>query len=791
MRMPLRSSLPLALLSLFTPVLLSSHCRADSRTTFPTYESVIRALEPFIERQVREKELPALSIALVDDQAVVWSKGFGFANPKDHIAATANTVYRVGSVSKLFTDMAVMQLVEEGKLDLDAPITRYLPDFKPRNPFRKPITLRQLMAHRSGLVREPPLGNYFDPSGRSLADMVQSLNDTELVYPPESRIKYSNAGVATVGYVLERTQKEPFARYLKRRLLDRLGMTHSSFGPSANLDQDLAVAMMWTYIGREFEAPKFQLGMAPAGSMYSTAIDLARFLSVLFARGVGPNGPVLQPATLEQMWKPQFAKSDEKTGFGLGFHLAEFEGRRRAGHNGAIYGFATELDALPDDKLGVVVIASRDAVNAVTQQISETALRLMLAARQAKPLPAIPETAAVEPALARKLAGRYQAGDKAFDLMELAGKLWLLPRRGGFRMELRQSGNDLIVDDRLAMGMKVVRQGDQLQIGKDTFNRVAGAKPEPAPSRWRGLIGEYGWDYNTLYLLEKDGKLHALIEWFFLYPLSEVSENVYRFPGYGLYQDEKLVFTRDSSGRPTGVVAANVVFPRRHIDGEDGATFKIKPLYPIDELRRQALATTPPHESGEFRPSDLVDLTTLDDTIRLDIRYATTNNFLSTPMYQSAKAYMQRPAAEALARVNKGLASSGYGLLIHDAYRPWYVTKMFWEATPPAQRIFVADPAKGSRHNRGCAVDLTLYDLKTGKPIEMVGGYDEMSDRSYPGYLGGTALERWHRDFLRHAMEEEGFSVYEAEWWHFDYKDWKQYRIGTQTFEEIAAAKGK
>src|SRR5207244_5869749 len=105
--------------------------------------------------------------------------------------------------------------------------------------------------------------------------------------------------------------------------------------------------------------------------------------------------------------------------------------------------------------------------------------------------------------------------------------------------------------------------------------------------------------------------------------------------------------------------------------------------------------------------------------------------------------------------------------------------KMFWEATPPDKRIFVADPAQGSRHNRGCAVDLSLYDLATGKPVAMAGVYDEMSERSYPGYPGGTSLQRWHRELLRSAMEQQGFTVYEAEWWHFDYRDWKKYPISS------------
>ena len=762
--------------------------RAAEPNTPPAkeYAAVATALEKMIQREMAEKGLPALSIALVDDQQIVWSQGFGFADRAAKKPATAQTVYRVGSVSKLFTDLAVMQLVERGTLDLDAPITKYLPDFKPANPFGGDLTLRMLMSHRSGLVRESPVGNYFDPDEPSLAKTVQSLNKTELVYKPETRTKYSNAGVTVVGFVLEETQKKPFARYLYNSLLDPLEMKHSRFEKDPELLKELAKATMWTYPGRDFPAPTFELGTAPAGCMYTTVDDLGRFLSVLFARGKGPNGAILQPETLESMWKPQFAAKDAKTGFGLGFNVQEFEGRRRVGHGGAIYGFATDLSALPDDKLGVVVVSSLDCSNAVTTHIADEALRHLLAVRQKKELPKIVATTALTPERAKELAGRYQAGkDKIIDLAEINGHLSLLPARGGFRQELRGLGDELIMDSRLAYGQRIQVKDGKLHIGADVYERVPATKPEPLPAKWAGLIGEYGWDHNTLYIFEKDGQLYTLIEWFFVYPLKEESENVYAFPAFGLYDGEKMIFTRDKKGRATRVEAANVVFERRKIDGENGETFTITPQRPVEELRKEAHAATPPVEKGDFRAPELVDLTKLDDTIKLDIRYATTNNFLKTPFYTSAKAYMQKPAAEAVDRVHKKLAKDGYGLLIFDAYRPWAVTKMFWEATPPKQRIFVADPSKGSRHNRGCAVDLTLYDLKTGKPVEMVGGYDEMSDRSYPEYFGGTSLQRWHRELLRQAMESEGFTVYEAEWWHFDYKDWKKYGILNKTFEEL------
>jgi len=215
----------------------------------------------------------------------------------------------------------------------------------------------------------------------------------------------------------------------------------------------------------------------------------------------------------------------------------------------------------------------------------------------------------------------------------------------------------------------------------------------------------------------------------------------------------------------------------------------VKPLRSVKEIRVAALAATPPEEQGSFRKNDLVELAKLNPAIRLDIRYATTNNFLGSPVYAQARAFLQRPAADALLRALRRLQPLGYGLLVHDGYRPWYVTKIFWDATPDSGKIFVADPAQGSRHNRGCAVDLTLYDLKTNEPVEMTGLFDEMSPRSFPDYSGGTSLQRWHRDLLRWAMEAEGFTVFEAEWWHFDYKDWREYAISNIPFEKLDASK--
>jgi D-alanyl-D-alanine dipeptidase len=210
------------------------------------------------------------------------------------------------------------------------------------------------------------------------------------------------------------------------------------------------------------------------------------------------------------------------------------------------------------------------------------------------------------------------------------------------------------------------------------------------------------------------------------------------------------------------------------------------PTYKLEALRADALRALPPEETGTFRPSDLVEVATLEPTIRLDVRYATRNNILRWPVYGEARVFLQRPAAEAVVRAHRALRGQGYGLLLFDGYRPWYVTRLFWDAVPAAQHAFVADPDKGSRHNRGCAVDLTLYDLATGREVAMPSGYDDFSERAHPAYTGGTAAERAARDLLRRTMEAEGFTVNDLEWWHYDCRDWQQYRIENVAFKDIA-----
>jgi D-alanyl-D-alanine dipeptidase len=317
---------------------------------------------------------------------------------------------------------------------------------------------------------------------------------------------------------------------------------------------------------------------------------------------------------------------------------------------------------------------------------------------------------------------------------------------------------------------------------------LPGCKPPDVPLEWKQLVGIYKHEgtKETFILLEQSHRLfwqssdHGSEE--------ALEENGTLWVAAGGGRSIGLKELRDAGGNATGLSYLKEVYTRTDGGCDPAHFYYVTPTHPLDQLRAAALAAQPPAEPGPFRQADLVELITLEPAFHLDIRYAKSNNFLSTPIYSQARAFLQKPAAEALLRALHKLQPLGYGLLIHDAYRPWYVTKIFWDATPAEGHIFVADANKGSRHNRGCAVDLTLYYLVTSLPVEMPGLYDEMSSRSFPNFPGGTSLQRWHRDLLRHVMESEGFAVNEDEWWHFDFKEWKQYGILNIPFENLSVS---
>ena len=213
-------------------------------------------------------------------------------------------------------------------------------------------------------------------------------------------------------------------------------------------------------------------------------------------------------------------------------------------------------------------------------------------------------------------------------------------------------------------------------------------------------------------------------------------------------------------------------------------TFYIIPIKEISELREISKNSNPPILDSLDSHKKLIDLKKLDDEFQLDIRYASTNNFMRSKFYKNERAFFNMSAADRLIEAKNDLKELGYGIIIYDAYRPWFVTKMFWEGTPENLKHFVANPENGSSHNKGCAIDIGLYDIETGESIVMISGYDEFTERAYPNYMGGSKKQRDIRDMLIQVMERNDFTVYEYEWWHFNYNGCDS-GIMNYSFEEL------
>jgi CubicO group peptidase (beta-lactamase class C family) len=342
-----------------------------------------------IEHGMAQNKVTGLSIALVDDQRVVWSQGFGYANLERKLPATANTVYRVASISKLFTDTAAMQLAERGLLDIDQPVHKLLPDFAPlsgphpSSQTQAAITPRQLMTHHSGLPRDKFHGFQAD-APEPFSELVAYVNQTPVAYPSGQSFYYSNIGISLLGTVVQTASGTPFAQHMQQAVLAPLGMKDSSFstGPSTSAGMSLGY--------QQGAAQKeWPLRDVPAGGLNASAADLARFMSMVFAQGKSSDTQLLKPETVAEMLRPQNTALplDLNFAFGLGWMLSTLgkSSLHNAGpvahHAGAIGMFRSQLYVLPQHKLGVVVLANSDSAMGLVDSVATEALALALEAK--------------------------------------------------------------------------------------------------------------------------------------------------------------------------------------------------------------------------------------------------------------------------------------------------------------------------------------------------------------------------------------------------------------------------
>ncbi|MEI6276961.1 MAG: M15 family metallopeptidase [Prolixibacteraceae bacterium] len=210
-----------------------------------------------------------------------------------------------------------------------------------------------------------------------------------------------------------------------------------------------------------------------------------------------------------------------------------------------------------------------------------------------------------------------------------------------------------------------------------------------------------------------------------------------------------------------------------------------QPAKKENPYRLDVMATLAAYDSAihENPSNQLVNLEKAVPGIVLDIRYATANNFTHQPVYPAPKAYVRKPVAEALMQIQQELNSKGMGLKIYDAYRPYAVTLKFFQLYPDTN--FVASPKTGSRHNRGCAIDLTIIDIRSGKELEMPTSFDNFTERASHSFqdLSPDALQ--NRNILRETMIRHGFEALESEWWHYDFSGWRNFKIMDIAFDEL------
>ena len=711
---------------------------------------------------------PSVLFALVDVDPVTgrewrYAAGTGRSHSRGEPDGAADLVH-AGSVSKVLTAIAVLRLSERAALDLDDPVAKWLPDL---GDWAKVVTVRHLLQHRSGLPRESPQGHWWATDGVSLQDAVLSLAGISLRCEPGREFSYSNCGYAVLGRIVEVVQCASFPEAVRTLALSPLSLRAATFAPGSASASDRALGRTITAWGEEWAAYSVGRGVAPAGGLVADIHDLASI-----ARFWLPSAAAA-PADARLAQRMSRAAID---GYGFGCQVDQDLGTQRVRHAGTAPGFSTEIEALPEEGLAVAVAIPLDFANGMAGAMAVRALQRLQALRTHTDVPPLAQLKPLGRAAAWQLAGRYEAGGEWLDLVPRGNDIVFDPCVGIATVQ-RSMGEQLVSQDPASLGDRIVRvlpSGD-VHDGVAVFARTSHICPPEPPPEILALVGEYGWPHAQIIVYEVRGKLGVVLDGHVRELPDPVAVDRYTMPA-GTHGGESLEFARDAKGAITTLVLGGVTWPRI-VHPVDGA-FRIPLRAPLASLRNALRDLEPPRTEGAVRKPDLVDLRSQSPALRFDLRYASDNNFLGEPVYEPGSVPMlERQAADALQKAHEELRAQGFGLCVFDGYRPWSVTKLFWEATPDDMRQFVADPANGSRHNRGCAVDLTLYDLKTGALVPMPCGFDEFTARAYPAWPGGTDRQRWHRDLLRRAMERQGFAVFEYEWWHFDFGAWREFPV--------------
>lgn len=384
--------------------------------------AAIAHAEALLENEQRDRSIPGLSAGIVYDQDLIWHKGYGFANLEKAIPADEHSVYRIASITKLFTSTMLMQLRDAGKLNLDDPLEKYLPQFKIKSPFpdARPPTFRMIASHAAGLPREGNHEGWRDMNMPTIDALLAGLEGDEMRLPTMFEPKYSNLGVGIMGYTLSVIAGQPYGDYVTQHILQPLGMNESGW---TRPDEARYTVGYYADGGEMKIAPHWdEQGFRPGGGMYSTVADITRFIAMQFRDQPAGGNQVLGSSTIREMQMPVSVTPDFESGYGIGWGIRRLSGYKVIGHSGGLPGFTTNITLVPALKLAAIVFTNTGTdPTAIAHKVLELLIPVFKRQAERQETPASAE----EQAGWKRYEGQYaqRSMDDFLEVENIGGKL--------------------------------------------------------------------------------------------------------------------------------------------------------------------------------------------------------------------------------------------------------------------------------------------------------------------------------------------------------------------------------
>jgi CubicO group peptidase (beta-lactamase class C family)/D-alanyl-D-alanine dipeptidase len=703
----------------YKPEIFADSNRAEKiKTLFPVIHAMYAAY-------AAANRIPGIAFGIISGGKLMYADAIGTGNIARNIPVSPRSVYRIASMTKSFAAMAILKLRDAGKLSLEDPISKFIPEFDSVAALTSdapPPTIHNLLTHTAGFPEDNPWGDrQLERRDEELIAFLKkgvSLSNT-----PGSDFEYANLGFAIIGAIITKASGEHYEKYIRENIFDPLGMKHT-FWEYVEVPDSLLVQGYRVVNDNWVRQPMLHRGAyGIMGGLMTSIEDFSKYINLHLSAWPPRSGAdtfVIRRSSIREMHLPgkvSGLNANARNGagdpcpsissynFGLGW-AKDCTGKQRIGHSGGLPGFGSNWAILPAYDLGIVSFCN--LTYSASVRLNERILDTIVALASLKP---------------RILPASNILEDRKNRLLRLLPD-WKNAAQSGIFAEnffLDYFTDSLKKDCRalFAKAGKITKVGEMIPT-----NQLRGSS----------II---------------EGTNTNLELWFTLSP-----ENPAKIQAFELAE---LTKQQTSFNR-----------------------YKLKTISTVDGYR--SMVKKNPDQA-------LVSLDKFIPGIKLDIRYATSDNIMKEPVYDTAAAYLRKPAAEALKKVQATLNKLGYGLKIFDGYRPYDVTTRFYEAFHDTN--FVASPYTGSRHNRGCAVDLTIIDLNTGKELAMPTPYDAFSEKSYAGYPGLSKKVLKNRELFQKVMTENGFDIYPYEWWHYDFKDWRNYPLMDIPFKSLPPVSGE